>query len=72
MKLDYKRTFLVGLAFLTISGFWVVYEAVIPLILRDSFGIGDTISGITKLADGLLWAVSLTAGMMVAIFLFAR
>lgn len=39
--------------------------------VRDAL-IGDTISGITKLADGLLWAVSLAAGMMVAIFLFAR
>ena len=54
MKLDYKRTFLVGLASLTISGFWVVYEAVIPLILRDSFGIGDTISGAVMAADNVL------------------
>jgi uncharacterized membrane protein YjjP (DUF1212 family) len=39
--------------------------------VRDAL-IGDTISGITKLADSLLWAASLAAGMMVAIFLFAR
>jgi uncharacterized membrane protein YjjP (DUF1212 family) len=39
--------------------------------VRDAL-IGDTISGITKLADSLLWAASLAAGIMAAIFLFAR
>lgn len=39
--------------------------------VRDAL-IGDTISGITKLSDSLLWAASLAAGIMAAIFLFAR
>jgi len=39
--------------------------------VRDAL-IGDTISGITKLADSLLWAASLAAGIMTAIILFAR
>ena len=39
--------------------------------VRDTL-IGDTISGITKLADSLVWAASLAAGVMTAIFLFAR
>lgn len=39
--------------------------------VRDAL-IGDTISGITKLADSLLWAASLAAGFMTAIILFAR
>ena len=39
--------------------------------VRDTL-IGDTISGITKLADSLVWAASLAAGIMTAIFLFAR
>ena len=54
MRLNYRRTFLVGLAFLSISMFWVVYEAVIPLILRDSFGVGDTWSGVIMAADNVL------------------
>ena len=32
MKLNYKRTFLVGLAFLSISAFWQLYDGVIPKI----------------------------------------
>ena len=39
--------------------------------VRDAL-IGDTISGIMKLADSLLWAASLAAGIMTAIILFAR
>ena len=32
MKLNYKRTFLVGFAFLSISAFWQMYDTIIPLI----------------------------------------
>lgn len=39
--------------------------------VRDAL-IGDTISGITKLADSLLWAAAQAAGIMIAISLFAR
>jgi hypothetical protein len=45
MKLNNKRTFLVGLAFFSISAFWQLYDAVVPLMLRDTFHLGDTISG---------------------------
>ena len=54
MKLDYKRTFFVGLAFLSICAFWQIYDSIIPLILRDSFGIGDTLSGAVMAADNVL------------------
>lgn len=54
MKLDYRRTFLAGLAFLTISSFWQLYDFVIPLILKDAFGIGDTVSGVVMSADNIL------------------
>ncbi|HZK24101.1 MAG TPA: hypothetical protein VFC74_01800 [Oscillospiraceae bacterium] len=37
MKLDYKRTILVGLAFLTISSFWQMYDFYIPLILNSDY-----------------------------------
>ena len=45
MKLDNKRTILIGFAFLAISAFWQVYDSIIPLILKYSFHIGDTVSG---------------------------
>ena len=54
MKLNYKRTLLVGLAFLSISAFWQLYDAVVPLILRDTFGIDDFISGFIMAADNVL------------------
>ena len=54
MKLNYRRTFLIGLAFLTISSFWQLYDFVIPLILKDAFGIGDTVSGIVMSVDNIL------------------
>jgi len=38
--------------------------------VRDTL-IGDTISGITKLADSLVWAAALAAGFMTAISIFA-
>ena len=38
--------------------------------VRDTI-IGDTISGITKLADSLVWATALASGFMVAILIFA-
>ena len=34
MKLDHKRTVLVGLAFLSICAFWQMYANIIPLILH--------------------------------------
>ena len=37
MKLDHKRTVLVGLAFLSICAFWQMYDNIIPLIRRDHF-----------------------------------
>lgn len=45
MKLDTKRTILIGFAFLSISAFWQMYDNIIPLILKYFFNIGDTLSG---------------------------
>ena len=45
MKLNYKRTFLVGLAFLSISAFWQLYDNLVPLILTETFGMGETLRG---------------------------
>lgn len=54
MKLNYRRTFLIGLAFLSISAFWQMYDNIIPLILQNTFGIGETITGVIMAADNVL------------------
>ncbi|MCI5662513.1 MAG: MFS transporter, partial [Clostridia bacterium] len=45
MKLNNKRTILIGFAFLSICAFWQLYDTVIPLILRDTFLMGDARAG---------------------------
>ena len=53
-KLNVKRTILTGLAFLSISAFWQVYDSIIPLILKEDFAIGDTIAGGVMALDNVL------------------
>ena len=54
MKLNYKRTFFIGLAFLSISAFWQMYDNIIPLMLQDTFGLGETVTGFIMAADNVL------------------
>ncbi len=54
MKLNNKRTILIGLAFFTICTFWQMYDNVIPLILKNTFGMGESISGVVMAADNVL------------------
>ncbi len=54
MKLNYKRTFYVGLAFFSICAFWQLYDSIIPLILRDTFHMGDSVSGVIMSLDNIL------------------
>ena len=54
MKLNYTRTFIVGLAFLSICAFWQMYDNVIPLILTNTFHLNETYSGMIMAADNLL------------------
>ena len=54
MKLNYKRTFLIGLAFMSISAFWQLYDNAIPLMLKNTFGVTDDISGYIMAADNVL------------------
>lgn len=54
MKLNTKRTVLVGLAFMSICAFWQLYDGIIPLILKNSFHVGDTISGGIMALDNVL------------------
>ena len=51
MKLNYKRTILVGFAFFLICAFWQAYDNTIPLILTNKFGMSQTWSGIIMAAD---------------------
>ena len=54
MKLNNKRTVLVGFAFLSICAFWQMYDNLVPKILTETFGIGESISGIIMAADNIL------------------
>ena len=54
MKLNYKRTILVGFAFFLISAFWQAYDAIIPLILTNHFGLPQSISGAVMSLDNVL------------------
>ena len=54
MKLNYKRTFLVGFAFLSICAFWQLYDNVVPLILKKTFALGDTFTGVVMAMDNVL------------------
>ena len=54
MKLNYKRTLLIGLAFLSISAFWQMYDNVIPLILKNTFHMGETLTGAIMAGDNIL------------------
>ncbi len=54
MKLKYGRTFLVGLAFMSICAFWQLYDYVIPYILQYTFGIGEGFTGLIMAADNVL------------------
>lgn len=54
MKLNVKRTFFLGLAFLSISSFWQLYDNIIPLILQNTFGVGETLTGTIMALDNVL------------------
>ncbi len=54
MKLNYKRTFLVGLAFMSITAFWNTYNPVIPLVLKNTFGLSEVLQGLVMAADNIL------------------
>ena len=54
MKLNTKRTFIVGLAFLSICAFWQMYDNVVPLILTNTFHLNETYSGAIMAADNVL------------------
>ena len=54
MKLNYRRTILIGFAFMAISAFWQMYDSIIPLILKNTFELGETWTGVIMAADNVL------------------
>ena len=54
MKLNYKRILLVGMAFFLIQAFWQAYDAIIPLILTNHFGLPQSASGAVMSIDNVL------------------
>ena len=54
MKLNYKRTILVGFAFFLISAFWQAYDAIVPLVLTNHFGLPQSLSGVVMSVDNIL------------------
>ena len=54
MKLNYKRTILVGFAFFLICAFWQVYDVTIAMSLTSKFGLSQTVSGIVMALDNIL------------------
>ncbi len=54
MKLNYKRTILVGFAFFLISAFWQAYDTIVPLMLTNKFGLDQTWSGVIMSLDNVL------------------
>ncbi len=53
MKLNYKRTVLVGFAFLLITAFWQAYDTIVPKILTDKFGLPQAWSGAIMALDNI-------------------
>ena len=54
MKLNYKRTFFIGLAFLSISAFWQMYDNIIPLILQNTFHLNESLIGGIMALDNVI------------------
>ena len=54
MKLNYKRTVLVGFAFFLICAFWQIYDVTIAMTLTSKFGLSQTASGIVMALDNVL------------------
>ena len=54
MKLNYKRTVLIGLAFMSILAFWQVYDQVIPYILENVFGLRTFTANAIMSVDNIL------------------
>lgn len=54
MKLNKKRTIFIGFAFMSICMFWQFYDNEIPKILKNTFNMGETMTGVIMALDNVL------------------
>ena len=54
MKLNYKRTVLIALAFMSILAFWQFYDQVIPYLLENVFGLSTFSANAIMSVDNIL------------------
>ena len=54
MKLNYKRTVLIGFAFMSILCFWQFYDQVIPYLLENKFGLNTLTANSIMAVDNVL------------------
>ncbi|MBE6750619.1 MAG: SLC45 family MFS transporter [Ruminococcaceae bacterium] len=54
MKLNYKRTILIGFAFMSILAFWQFYDQVIPYVLEKVFGLKTLFANSIMAIDNVL------------------
>jgi len=54
MKVNSKRTILMGFAFLSICTFWQMYDNIIPLILKNTFQLNEVATGFVMSVDNIL------------------
>ena len=54
MKFDVKKTVQMGFGFLSICAFWQMYNAIIPLVLTNTFHLNETLSGVIMAMDNVL------------------
>ena len=54
MKLNIRRTLLVGLAFMSICAFWQMYDFTVPLVLKNNYHLGDTLAGVVMAMDNIV------------------
>ena len=52
-KLNTKRVIFVGFAFFLITAFWQAYDAIVPLMLTNRFGLPQTASGAIMALDNV-------------------
>ena len=55
LKLNNKRTILVGLAFLSICAFWQMYDNLVPLILGRTFHMDESLRSEERRVGKRVW-----------------
>lgn len=53
-KLNMRRTILVTLPFMGALTFWQAYDGLVPLMFKNTFGMGDTLTGFFMSLDNVL------------------